>query len=297
MTHPSNLAAGLDRARVILSTGAPLERALAMAEVNPTEITEINARAILAMALSTGAPAVITTDRLRQLLRDDDRASQEVHTAISAPLLARKIVMAVPTASVALGLLLGFDVLPTLFTTPLGWCCLAGGAGLSLLGAVWMRRLEARARRHVATAGLWSELAAVCVDAGLPLQVSMSLADEVFVWATRAQGLRRANGTADGNADASGNVQAKANARSSLTAIDEGRRSARIAILAGVPVGEALRVAADEQRARNHAARLRSARELGERILIPLGACYLPAFMLWGVVPIVSGLLTESFVR
>ncbi|CAB4887366.1 MAG: hypothetical protein F2808_00145 [Actinobacteria bacterium] len=295
MTHPANLAAGLDRVRVILSTGAPLERALAMAEVNPTEITEINARAILAMALSTGAPAVITTDRLRKLLRDDDRASQEVQTAISAPLLARKIVMAVPGASVVLGLILGFDVLPTLFTTPLGWCCLAGGAGLSLLGAVWMRRLEARARRHVATAGLWSELAAVCVDAGLPLQVAMSLADEVFVWATRAQDLMRANA----NAGATGNASAKANAnaRSSLTAIDEGRRSARIAILAGVPVGEALRVAADEQRARNHAARLRSARELGERILIPLGACYLPAFMLWGVVPIVSGLLTESFVR
>ena len=295
MTHPANLAAGLDRVRVILSTGAPLERALAMAEVNPTEITEINARAILAMALSTGAPAVITTDRLRKLLRDDDRASQEVQTAISAPLLARKIVMAVPGASVVLGLILGFDVLPTLFTTPLGWCCLAGGAGLSLLGAVWMRRLEARARRHVATAGLWSELAAVCVDAGLPLQVAMSLANEVFVWATRAQDLMRANA----NAGATGNASAKANAnaRSSLTAIDEGRRSARIAILAGVPVGEALRVAADEQRARNHAARLRSARELGERILIPLGACYLPAFMLWGVVPIVSGLLTESFVR
>ena len=295
MTRSANLATGLDRVRTILSTGTPLGRALTMADVHPGEMTEMNVRAILVMALSTGAPAVTTIDRLRQVLRDDVRASQEVQTAISAPLLARKIVMAVPGASVVLGLILGFDVLSTLFTTPLGWCCLIGGAGLSLLGAVWMRRLEARARRHVATAGLWSELAAVCVDAGLPLPAAMSLADEVFVWATSPKDAKSVGAGASAGANASAGAGARANARAG--AIDEGRRSAQIAILAGVPVGEALRAAADEQRGRNHTARLRSARELGERILIPLGACYLPAFMLWGVVPIVSGLLTESFVR
>jgi tight adherence protein B len=34
--------------------------------------------------------------------------------------------------------------------------------------------------------------------------------------------------------------------------------------------------------------------ELAERLLIPLGSCALPAFILWGVVPVVFELITTS---
>jgi hypothetical protein len=65
---------------------------------------------------------------------------------------------------------------------------------------------------------------------------------------------------------------------------------------AGVSVSSALQNLADDQRARSFAEQRRAARELGERILVPVGACYLPAFLLWGVVPLVGAVVSDTLV-
>jgi tight adherence protein B len=69
-----------------------------------------------------------------------------------------------------------------------------------------------------------------------------------------------------------------------------------VATQAGVPVSRALQNLADDQRAARFTDRRRAARELGERILVPVGACYLPAFMLWGVVPLVGSVVSDTLI-
>lgn len=59
----------------------------------------------------------------------------------------------------------------------------------------------------------------------------------------------------------------------------------------GTPVEEALRTHAEEARRRRHEAATASARRVGVKSMVPLMVCFLPAFLLVGVVPIIAGLL------
>jgi len=61
----------------------------------------------------------------------------------------------------------------------------------------------------------------------------------------------------------------------------------------GAPLSDALRRAAADLRLRRRAALLSRARVLGVRAVIPLGVCFLPAFVLLGVVPVVVSLVGQ----
>lgn len=65
-------------------------------------------------------------------------------------------------------------------------------------------------------------------------------------------------------------------------------RSAR----SGTGLVDGLRLHADDARRAARDAALRRARTVGVRAAVPLVACFLPAFVLVGVVPIIAGLLT-----
>ncbi len=74
---------------------------------------------------------------------------------------------------------------------------------------------------------------------------------------------------------------------------DAARRSLRLAEVAGVPPGEALtRAAGDLRRDAVRDVEVASAR-LGVRLVLPLGLCYLPAFVLTTVVPVVLALTRD----
>lgn len=59
----------------------------------------------------------------------------------------------------------------------------------------------------------------------------------------------------------------------------------------GTSLVQGLRIHASEARRELETAQLRRARTVGVRSVLPLMACYLPAFVLVGVVPIIAGLL------
>ena len=61
----------------------------------------------------------------------------------------------------------------------------------------------------------------------------------------------------------------------------------------GTPIEEALRIHADEARRRRQEAATARARSVGVKSMVPLMVCFLPAFLLVGVVPIIAGLLTS----
>ena len=268
--RPSNtqdLVAALDRVQILLRAGVPRQRALVQGRLDPTSLTDPSVRAVLAVALATGVPTGHAIARLQTLVRDGAAASEEIKSALAAPLLARRIVMLVPIASIALGAALGFNVLPALVSSVLGVLCLVGGALLSLVGWAWMRKLVRRATDHPPAPGLWCELVAGVVASGLPLGRAVIIAEAAL---------------------ATCGVAAPEVARA------QGRNLLVIATQAGVPISVALQHPADDQRAKSFAEQRRAARELGERILVPVGACYLPAFLLWGVVPLVGSVVSDT---
>lgn len=59
----------------------------------------------------------------------------------------------------------------------------------------------------------------------------------------------------------------------------------------GTPVEEALRIHAEQARLRRQETATANARRVGVRSMVPLMVCFLPAFLLVGVVPIIAGLL------
>ncbi|MFN4002943.1 MAG: hypothetical protein ACK4HH_12535, partial [Microcella sp.] len=68
----------------------------------------------------------------------------------------------------------------------------------------------------------------------------------------------------------------------------------RLSRAAGAPLGELARVEAADDRARARAAARESAERLAVRLMLPLGACILPSFLLLGVVPMLIGLLSST---
>jgi hypothetical protein len=68
------------------------------------------------------------------------------------------------------------------------------------------------------------------------------------------------------------------------------RRGLRGAWVDGAAPGEALRAAAEELRHERRSASRTAAARLGVRLVLPLGACFLPAFVLVGLVPVLLAL-------
>ncbi|HWS57895.1 MAG TPA: type II secretion system F family protein [Actinotalea sp.] len=64
----------------------------------------------------------------------------------------------------------------------------------------------------------------------------------------------------------------------------------------GAPPAGGLRAAAEQVRREGQAAALEAAARLGVRLVLPLGLCHLPAFVLVGIVPVVVALLDRAFV-
>jgi hypothetical protein len=70
------------------------------------------------------------------------------------------------------------------------------------------------------------------------------------------------------------------------------REAVRMAALAGLPPAALTRRAASEERRRLGAARRRAIRRLEVILVLPVGLCLLPAFVLLGVIPVVIDLFT-----
>ena len=181
-----------------------------------------------------------------------------------------------------------------------GWLLVGGAGGIVLAAAVvaflprWLGRLEpaaARAERHriVADLPLAVDLLATCVSAG----------------ATPATALAAVGGAVDGPLGARLHRVAAtvrlgghpATAWGELFA-DEGlaplARTLVRSLDSGAPMGPVLDRTARDLRSRRRAAAESAARALGVRAVVPLGACFLPAFVLLGVAPTVWAVASQA---
>jgi tight adherence protein B len=222
-----------------------------------------------AVATDAGAPLAPTLRQFADSLRDLAEAERQVKVALAAPIATARLVMALPAVGVLFGIALGFDTLGTLFTTLPGWICLVVGAALLYAGWRWNRRLVRAAQPGDITPGLELDLIAIAVSGG---------------------------GSLEG---------ARASALASIARFSPGvtiDRAAVDAVLdlstrAGVPAAELLRSEALERRRVARASAQESAQRLSVRLMIPLGICVLPAFMVLGVLPLVISVLSSTAVQ
>lgn len=217
-----------------------------------------------AVATESGAPLAPTLARFAGVLRSLAQARRNVEVALAGPLATSRIVLALPAIGLLFGMLLGFDALRILVTTPTGWACLVVGGLLVVGGVRWNRRLIRAAGTLDATPGLGLELLAIAVSGGASLDRARELVDRAL-------------------------------AEAGLAALGEAADSVlSFSRAAGVPAAALLHAEAEESRRAATADGERRAAELGTRLLLPLGVCILPAFIALGVAPIVVSIVSST---
>jgi tight adherence protein B len=218
-----------------------------------------------AVAAESGAPLAASLRDLAAALRDEAQLRREVRSALAGPVASARLVMSLPLIAVLFGAVMGFDTFATLFGNPLGIACVVLGGLLLWAGRRWSTSLATRAARSRADAGLELELLAIAMSGGASIE--------------RARGVVRDALQANG-----------------VTASHDGAPDAVIALAAraGAPVSELLRAESFRLRRVARAEGTARAAALGVRLMIPLGVCVLPAFVLLGVVPLLVSVVSGT---
>jgi tight adherence protein B len=266
------------RLAVLLEAGVPAARAWphvrpgAPAESpTPAAIAELGGawRAVGAawsVSAAVGAPLADSLRAIAAALRDAQETADQVRVTLAEPAGTARLMAWLPLVAVALGSALGFDTVAVLVGSPAGWACATAGL-LCMVGARrWSARLVRRATVPEGVPGLRAELSAIALRGG----VSVERAGEIVEAAVASAGI---DGPESGE-DSQGDADILALSRE-----------------AGVPAVELLRASAvlARHRARTEG-RLRAAK-LASHLLIPLGVCTLPAFLLLGVAPMLLSVL------
>ena len=220
------------------------------------------------VASDAGAPLAATLAELAASLRSLAQNQRDLETALAGPAATARMVMVLPVVGILFGMALGFDSLRILFTTPPGLVCLALGSVLMLLAQLWNQRLVRRARPVHLTPGLALDLMAIAVSGG----ASLSRARRVVADARETCGIGD-----DGSAAAIEEV------------LELSRR-------AGIPAAALLRSEATEARRTARSAGERRAATLAVTLMLPLGLCILPAFMLLGVAPLLIAVISSTVI-
>lgn len=229
-------------------------------------------RAWLALAAAwfvageAGAPLAGCLRELADAFLEQARLERELEVALAGPRSTARLVAAMPAIAVLFGALLGFDTLRTLFLTAPGLVCLLLGTALIIAGGRWSGSLVRRASRAAGGAGLPVELTAMAMAGGMSTERARALAEGAIERYLSV-----------GSAE--------------LAAVDEVLALSR---RAGVPAVELLRSEARALRSRERSAGQQRAARLGVTLMIPLGLCTLPAFMLLGVLPLLISVLSST---
>jgi len=217
------------------------------------------------IAATVGAPLGDVLRAIAAALEGAADIRDEVSIALAEPAGTARLMLWLPLVGLLLGTALGFDTVTVLVTQPAGWVCLAAGLGLLLAARAWTRTLVRRATPPPAIPGIRAELLVVALTGGTAI--------------VRARGLVEQE------------LAEEAVAADDEHAID---RVLRLSAAAGVPAVELLRAEADRARRDARTAGRTGAARLSSRLLLPLGACTLPAFMLLGVAPLILSVLSTT---
>ena len=214
------------------------------------------------IAVHAGAPLRHCLAAIADIAGDEQRIMGDRQVLLAGPTASARLMVALPFVGVALGFLLGVNPIATLIAMPAGGLVLVCGIALILAARRWSRRLLRTLDRR-RPAGMQLELLAMALSAGVSIEHGRGLVGAE--WAESDD--------------------------------DEQRIVADVLALAGsvgIPAAALLRAEASRLR---HDALIRQRTEaarLGVRLLLPLGACVLPAFVLLAVVPVIVGIVSST---
>ncbi|MFD1715489.1 type II secretion system F family protein [Amnibacterium flavum] len=267
----SALAADVERAATLLTAGVPASSAMAdLTRSDPQSGGGVpDAQAAVAAALAvaevSGSPLARTLRDVSASLTSLADAAREIEVASVGPRMTALFVSALPLAGIVLAAALGFGVLDVLIGSPVGRVCLVGGLGLGASGALWSRRLIRHALPHPSVGGLVLDLVAIGLLGGLPPEGAIHLAGREAA----------ARGLDPGGAD-------------------RARAVVALGQSSGAPVAALLRGEAMLIRREQAIAARIAAERLAHTLLLPLGLCVLPAFLLLGVVPALIAVVSST---
>ncbi|WP_229382893.1 type II secretion system F family protein [Microbacterium allomyrinae] len=290
-----------------LESGMPLSDAIAGA--GPGAWHDI--AAAWRVATTVGAPLAESLRGLASALRDAQEATDEIRVALAEPEGTARLMAWLPLVAVGLGAVLGFDTFGVLFGQPMGIACLVAGAALIVAAHRWTRRLVRRAGAEGGVPGLDAELLAIALGGGVSIERATAIVGRSRPTAGRGDDASRSGAEPGGDrndgdtrtgtgAGAEPGARDGAGERAGVGAPDRARASAygspeevlALSRVAGVPAVELLRASAAHARHRARVdGRLRAAR-LSSRLLLPLGVCTLPAFLLLGVAPMLLSVMS-----
>ncbi|WP_066043441.1 type II secretion system F family protein [Herbiconiux solani] len=247
----------------------------------PTPIAESWQMLAAAWSVATeaGAPLRDCLGRIAESLSMAGAVERQTAAALAGPTATARLVLALPVVAVAGGSLLGLDTMHILLQTPAGLSCLAAGLGLMLLGHLWSRRLLRRARSLPSCPGLALDLVAVAATGGVSPAHAIALVEKAY----RRTGLVMRN------------LEEAYRLTGLVTRdLEEAREVLALAERAGAPPVELLRSEATRIRRDAVSSALRRASALEVWLMIPLGACVLPAFILLAIAPVLLGILPTA---
>lgn len=256
---PPELAALADA----LARGQPISAALAAQRGEEWRVLAV----AWWLAEQSGAPLSAVLERLAAALAALERLGERRTVLLAGPRATIRLVATLPFVALLLGAVLGFDPLAAL-VTPAGSCTVIVGCALLGAGVRWARLLADRLASAEWVSGLECELCWIALSGGAaPSDALRRLANGIdrfgLEWARLAE--LCSNGT----------VRAVLVRAASL----------------GTPAGPMLLAEAEAARARSLAALEREAERLAVRVLLPIGLCVLPAFILLGVLPVLLAVL------
>jgi tight adherence protein B len=214
------------------------------------------------IATIVGAPLAEVLGALAESMQDAASAADDVRIALAEPAGTARLLLWLPFAGLLLGFALGFDTIGVLVTNPFGTACVIAGLVLVLIARWWTGRMVRAAQPRAGTPGMRADLVAVALSGGAGMPRALRLVEQ-----------------------------------STAELIDDPTTTQAVLELsrsAGVPAGSLLRASA--ARLRHEArvqGRIRAAR-LSSKLLLPLGACTLPAFLLLGVAPLMLSVLGST---
>jgi len=218
------------------------------------------------VATSSGAPLAPALTGYATAIRDRQGAARDIAIALAGPQSTARIVILLPVFAILLALLIGVDVLATL-SQPLGLASAVLGVALLAVARHWMRRQLQAAAPPPPTAGLALDLLAVAAGGGGSPEAALALVRQESEVATL---------------------------RIESVEWDTAELLVRLSRRSGAPLGELCRAEARERREGARAEARMRAERLAVSLMLPLGICVLPSFLLLGVVPLLVGLLSST---
>lgn len=216
------------------------------------------------IATAVGAPLSPALRSIAAVAVDAQAAADDVRITLAEPAATARFMLWMPLVAVAMGVALGFDSLGILFTNPIGIGCLIAGCALIFTARTWTKRIVAKALGRPTAPGLREELTAIALAGGASPARARQLIDDCDL--------------------------------PELHDDSHTEGVLRLSTLAGVPAVDLLRAGAAAALQQQRTSARLTAAKLSTRLLLPLGVCTLPAFLLLGVAPMLLSVIATTSV-